>query len=104
MIKAQPAIYGLSIENIKQKIDFYDYINMRELAINDPKKLMQSVILSYARCKFYTEELGIEVNMSNCSKLFIGQKRFEEQYGITKSQLLEKYNYLAVSKSIGGLK
>ena len=56
MTKSLPTIYGLSIDNIKQKIDFYDSIGLHELAINDTKKLMQSVSLSYARYMFYKEK------------------------------------------------
>ena len=92
MTKSFPSIYGLSIENIKQKITFYDSIDMHELAIVDPMLLMQSVDVSYARYAFY-REMGIEISMSNYRGLFINNKQFEKRYGITKKELLEKYNY-----------
>ena len=92
MTKALPQIYGLSIENIKQKIDFYNLIGMHELAVVDAKLLMQSTNLSYARYSFYMN-LGINVDMNNYRKLFINQKRFEKTYGITKEELLERYDY-----------
>lgn len=92
--KSLPTIYGLSIDNIRQKIDFYDSIGLHELAINDTKKLMQSVSLSYARYMFYKEK-SIEITDRSYKKLFIGQKRFEKAYGITKEELLEKYDYQA---------
>ena len=92
MTKALPAIYGYSIENIKQKIDFYNLIGMHELAVVDAKKLMQSTNLSYARYSFYID-LGINVDMNNYRKLFINQKQFEKNYGITKEELLERYDY-----------
>ena len=94
MTKNLPAIYSLNIDNIKQKIDFYDSIGLHELAINDTKKLMQSVSLSYARYMFYKEK-NIEINDKSYNKLFIGQKLFEKAYGITKEELLEKYDYQA---------
>ena len=94
MTKSLPAIYGLSIDNIKQKIDFYDSIGLHELAINDTKQLMQSVSLSYARYMFYKEK-SIEITDRSYKKLFIDQKRFEKAYGITKEELLEKYDYQA---------
>lgn len=53
---------------------------------------MQSTALSYARYEFYKEK-GIDINMDNYKKLFVGQKIFENQYGINKQELLEKYNY-----------
>ena len=31
--------------------------------------------------------------MNNYRKLFVGQKDFEKAYGITKKELLEKYDY-----------
>ena len=92
MTKSLPQIYGLSIESMKQKIDFYDSIDMHELAVIDSKQLMQSVNLSYARYSFYKER-GIDIDMNNYRKLFVGQKRFEKAYGITKKELLEKYDY-----------
>ena len=106
MTKTFPAIYGSSIENMEQKIKFYDSINMHELAIVDSKELMQSVNLSYARYMFYKER-GTIVDMSNYRKLFIVNKQFEKSYGITKKELLEKYDYekyLEEQKNIGGLK
>ena len=92
MTKTLPAIYGYSIENMKQKIDFYDSIDMHELAVINPKQLMQSVNLSYARYSFYKDR-GIDIDMNNYGKLFVGQKNFEKTYGITKKELLEKYDY-----------
>ena len=94
MTKSLPAIYGLSIDNIKQKIDFYDSIGLHELAINDTKQLMQSVSLSYARYMFYKEK-SIEITDKSYNKLFINQKQFEKAYRITKVELLEKYDYQA---------
>ena len=94
MTKNLPAIYSLNIDNIKQKIDFYDSIGLHELAINDTKQLMQSVSLSYARYMFYKEK-SIEITDRSYKKLFIGKKRFEKAYGITKEELLEKYDYQA---------
>ncbi|MBO5183176.1 MAG: hypothetical protein J6B64_02140 [Bacilli bacterium] len=92
MTKSFPPIYGLSIENMKQKIEFYDSIDMHELAVINPKQLMQSVNLSYARYSFYKDR-GIDIDMNNYRKLFVGQKDFEKAYGITKKELLEKYDY-----------
>ena len=94
MTKSLPTIYGLSIDNIKQKIDFYDSIGLHELAINDTKQLMQSVSLSYARYMFYKEK-NIEITDKSYNKLFINQKQFQKAYGITKEELLEKYDYQA---------
>lgn len=94
MTKSLPTIYGYSIETIKQKIDFYDSINMHQLVIMDPKILMQSVAVSYARYQFYLSK-GIIIDMNNRSKLFVNNKYFEKTHGITKKELLEKYNYEA---------
>ena len=87
-----PALYGLTDENIKQKIAFYDSIDLHTLAIENPLALMQSTSLSYARYKFYLSK-GIEINNQNKSLLFMGNKKFEKKYEITKEELLKKYNY-----------
>ncbi len=87
-----PQIYSSSIENIRGKIEFYDSINMHELAIIDTKRLMQSTALSYARYMFYKER-GIDININNYRKIFTGQKQFKKSYGITNKELLEMYDY-----------
>ncbi len=92
MTKTLPPLFGLNIENIKQKIEFYKLIDIDRLLINDAKRLMQSIELSYARYKFY-ESRGIEISDENYRKLFIGQKQFENAYGIGKKELLEMYDY-----------
>ena len=92
MTKILPSIYSLSIENIKQKIEFYDSINMHALAVVDSKQIMQGIKLTYARYMFYKSR-GLEITMENYRKLFTSNKQFEIQYGITKQDLLEMYNY-----------
>ena len=92
MTKSLPAIYSYSIENMKQKIEFYDYIGLHSLAVMSPKQLMQSTALSYARYMFL-KEIGIRIDETNYKKLFYDQKQFQKQYGITKKELLEKYDY-----------
>ena len=92
MTKTLPAIYSYSKENIKQKIEFYDSIGLHSLAIIDAKQLMQSTSLSYARYMYY-KDIGIDIDETNYKKLFINKKIFEKQYGITKEELLAKYNY-----------
>lgn len=87
-----PSILGLSIENIKQKIEFYDSIGLHSLVIVAPKSLMQSTKLSYARYMFFKEK-GIVIDETSYRKLFVGQKRFEKQYGLTKNEMLQKYPY-----------
>ena len=105
MTKSLPTIYGLSIENMKQKIDFYDSIGLHELLVVDAKQLMQSTVLSYARYMFYKDK-GITIDMNNYRKLFINNKSFEKAYGITKEELLKKYDYnkYIEKKEFGGLK
>ena len=99
MTKSSPSIYGYGIENIKQKIEFYDSIGLHSLAVIAPKNLMQSTELSYARYMFYKEK-GIDIDETNYRKLFIDQKKFENQYGVKKEALLAKYDY---KKYIEGL-
>ena len=90
--KSLPSIYGYSIENMKQKTEFYDYMGLHSLAVMSPKYLMQSIALSYARYMFLKEK-GIRIDETNYKKLFYNQKQFQKQYGITKKELLEKYDY-----------
>lgn len=93
IIKVFPSILGLSIENIKEKVEFYDSIGLHDLMIINPKKLMQSVNLSYARYMFFKEELNQEITMNNYPRLFMSQERFESSFGYTKEELLSKYPF-----------
>ena len=92
MTKTLPSLYSLSIENIKQKTIFLKEINLDFIVVDDTKKLMQSIDLTYARYMFLREK-GIEITKDNYKRLFYGAKQFEKQYGIDKSTLLEKYSY-----------
>ena len=92
MTRSLPTLFGLSIENIKQKITFLKQIDLDFIAIEDTKKLMQSIDLTYARYMFFKDR-GIVINEENYRRLFYNAKQFEKQYGIDKSTLLEKYNY-----------
>ena len=92
MTKILPTLFGLSEENIEEKLNFYNDINLSLIAINDTKKLMQSVELSYARYMYFKER-GITIDESNYIRLFYDNKTFSKQYGITKEELLEKYKY-----------
>ena len=92
MMISLPSLMGASIEGIREKVNFYDSINMHDLPIVNPKNLMQSTKLSYARYIFLTER-GQKIDMTSYGDLFIGNKKFEKQYGITKEKLIEKYNY-----------
>ena len=87
-----PQLYSLRINNIRQKLEFYESIGLREICIKDAKQLMQSVDLSYARYR-YLEDRGVTITRKNYRLLFKGIKYFEKQFGITKSQLLELYKY-----------
>ena len=60
---------------------------------------MQSVQLSYARYNFYKDN-DIEIDESNFSRLFVGQKRFEKQYEVTKEEILERYPYNLKNENI----
>ena len=92
MTKLLPTIYGLSIDNIKQKINFYKSLDLEFIVLNDTKNLMQSVKLSYARLMFYKDR-NIEISELNYIKLLVDQKRFEKQYEISKEEILKMYNY-----------
>ena len=90
--KDLPAIYSSDLKSIKEKISLYDAIGLHDIILINPKNLIQSVSLSYARYKFYLDN-GINIDISNYKKIFVDQKQFENKYGLTKQELLEKYDY-----------
>ena len=97
-----PQVYSLSVDNLTPKIEFYDSIELHRMVVKDPRNLMQSVNVSYARHKFLQEK-GINITMANYKKIFVAHKQFEDQYKITKETLFEKYNYEEDKKLIKSL-
>ena len=51
-----PMLYALSKENIKEKLEYYQTINVTSCILITTKDLMQSVDLSYARYEFLKEK------------------------------------------------
>lgn len=92
MTKLQPTLYGLSIENIKIKIDYLREIGLEFIIIQDTKQLMQSVDLTYARYE-YLKEIGYSISEDNYAKLFYNNKQFMNQFAIDKNELLKRYPY-----------
>lgn len=92
MTKQLPTLYGLSIENIKTKINYLREIKLNFIITQDTKKLMQSVDLTYARYE-YLKEIGYSISEENYAKLFYNNKRFIKQFAIAKNELLKKYPY-----------
>ena len=41
----------------------------------------------------FFKEKGIGIDETNYGKLFYGEKQFVKQYGVTKQEILSKYNY-----------
>jgi len=92
MTKSFSTIYGYNTDNIREKIEFYDSIGLHDMVVLYPMRLRQSVDLSYARYE-YLKDMGIEITIDNCKKLFIEEEQFERSYNIKKAEILDLYNY-----------
>ena len=88
-----PSIYSASLNSIKEKLLYFKEIGLDKKIIDNPKYLMQSVDLTYARYRYLTEDKGIEIDIKNADYLFRNAKSFEKQFGISKINLLERYSY-----------
>ena len=87
-----PSLFGLSIDNIKRKKEFYDMVGLTNVMILEPKYIMQSVELSYARYMF-CRNIGLNIDMSNYRILFMGQVQFNKRFGINNEEVINIYNY-----------
>lgn len=87
-----PALFSYSMDNIKEKIDFLKSVQLDFIVTKNTKQLIKSVELVFARYMFFNEK-NIEINDKTCYKLFYKNKEFEKYYGITKEDLLKKYDY-----------
>ena len=93
MTRELPSLYSCSIENLKEKIYYLRSVGLGEIAIKNPKQLMQSVDLTYARYMYLTQDVGLDIDMGNSKLLFLEAKIFKRRFQITKKELLEKYSY-----------
>ena len=92
MIYSLPSLLSYSYDNIYNKISYLKDISLKNIIINNPKILMQSVALTYARYE-YLKSIGIDIDEDNCRKIFMDNTKFERQFKISKQQLLNDYNY-----------
>lgn len=90
--KELPSIFGFATQNLEDKKAFYDEIGIGDIFLHDPKQIIQSVDLSYARYMFY-KSIGIDIDMNNYNLLFLNQKYFEKKYSKTSDDLISEYNY-----------
>ena len=93
MAKAAPLIYSFSEINIRQKLEFYNSIGMHDYIVANPKDLIQSVALTYARYRFLTEVKQIDFSQTSFDALVTGSKRFEKRFGISNKALVLMYSY-----------
>lgn len=93
MAKAAPLIYSFSEINIRQKLEFYNSIGMHDYIVANPKDLIQSVALTYARYRFLTEEKQIDFSQTSFDALVTGSKKFEKRFGISNEALVLIYSY-----------
>ena len=87
-----PHIFSLSIDNIREKVNFLDSIGLSDIILSHPKRLIQSVDLSYARYVFL-QAMGEVIDKDNYHKLFVNEMQFSKQYKVTNSELIELYKY-----------
>lgn len=92
MTSLLPSLFSYSIENIKEKIDFARQVELEQALLDNPKNLMQSVDLTYARYKFLTEEC-VFLDEEVSQEIFRNAEHFKSKFKISKKELLEKYSY-----------
>ena len=95
--KLYPPIFGSSVDNIKEKKEFYDSIGLSRIILIDPKLMMQSVDLSYARYMYF-KSIGIDIDMNNYVILFRESKRFKSKYGKSNEELLDEFKFDRTNK------
>lgn len=92
MTKDLPSLLGLSIDKIREKKEFFDWIGISQVMIINTKYMIQSVSVSYSRYLFY-KSIGINIDMSNYNLLFVNQRDFISKYKISNEELVKIYDY-----------
>lgn len=80
------------IINTQLKLAFYEQIGLRQIIVEKPKNLIQSLAVSYARYMFYQEN-NIAIDGELYRRLFVGKKYFESTYEVDTQNLIKKYPY-----------
>ena len=94
MTSVAPNLITSSVEMTKEKIEYLRYIGFGELLKRKPTILITGVATVYARYEFFKNHVPpIKIDETHHSNLFIDWKRFEKRFGITKQDLLKKYDY-----------
>lgn len=92
LVIGYPSILAMSIENsFVPKLSFISkYDGIKREILNNPRKLMQSLSVTYARFN-YLNSISFDFNTSGYSVLFTSHSRFEKSFNINKENLLEMY-------------
>lgn len=94
-----PAILNMSLEYIREKIEFYNSIGLHDVLIKDTSYLMTSLSLIYARYMFLKEK-GITIDEKSYRKLFMHSKQFQKKYNVSSEELISMYPYKGNKKRV----
>ena len=103
ILLVNPSLFGNDMETITDKKIFYDSLNLFSVFVKSPKELMQGIAKSYARYMYYCS-IGIDIyaTENGYKRLFIGEERFKNRYGVETDELIKQYDvdkYLESVKS-----
>ena len=94
IITLYPSILGISSDSLLKHLEFYQELNLEEIIFKNPRNLLQSIELTYARLCYF-EEHDIPISSR---KLFMKKSEFERIYQITTEDLLALYPYMSSNK------
>lgn len=84
-----PQLYGLNMDYIREKNDFYRSIGLEGIFVNSSESIEWSIEFVYARVMFL-KSMGINIDIDT---LFKKESNFVEKYGKSSKQLMEEYPY-----------
>jgi len=85
-----PQIISFKEDTLNKKYNYYLNLNMIDIFRKKPEYLMQNIELTDARYRYLINK-GLEINKNNYGKLFVSDKRFKKNYGISNYELLKEY-------------
>lgn len=92
MTSILPSLFSYSIENIKEKLELARSIGVESAISENPKNLMQSADLTYARSRFLIEERYFS-EAELAWVIFRNAHQFQSKFKVTKKDLLDRYRY-----------
>lgn len=84
--KIYPKVFDFKDETLDRRLVFYNDIDAKDQIMENPRRLKQSLDISYARFKFLSTR-----NLKLKGNLFMYECTFKDNFGVWNNEIIKKY-------------